>query len=304
MYIKTVKNDIKMYEKGSIEILHAKSQQSLPLHSHECFCFGVVLGGEADFIIGDKKKTLRDGMTFLIPSNTGVTIDTPNGYSYITICLKNEIKDRLMQYSYNNFFPQGGETCNTARRDINYDEGDCSDKTESDTINNNDAAYDDEGKNNPESENAAASINDICVRFIEDGCEERFLDSIAEYIYAGADKDCRPAADARDKEFFMQGEAYIKSHLTEKFDLDELSSYVHVSKYHFIRIFKKYAGVTPNQYYNPAKLFKVKQKLRENEKESDVAADLNFPDQSYLCNMFKRHMGISMRDFKNNIRSI
>ena len=269
MYIKTVKNDIKMYEKGSIEILHAKSQQSLPLHSHECFCFGVVLGGEADFIIGDKKKFLREGMTFLIPSNTGVTIDTPNGYSYITICLKNEIKDRLMQYSYNNFFPQGGER-----------------------------------KCDPESENAAASINDICVRFIEDGCEERFLDSIAEYIYAGADKDCRPAADARDKEFFMQGEAYIKSHLTEKFDLDELSSYVHVSKYHFIRIFKKYAGVTPNQYYNQAKLFKVKQKLRENEKESDVAADLNFPDQSYLCNMFKRHMGISMKDFKNNIRSI
>jgi AraC-like DNA-binding protein len=281
MYIKTVKNDIKMYEKGSIEILHAKSQQSLPLHSHECFCFGVVLGGEADFTIGGIKRPLRAGMTFLIPSNTGVTIDTPDGYSYITICLKNEIKDRLMQYSYNDFFPQGGDKAS-------YD----------------DAARDNKADRDPAGENTADSINDICVRFIEDGCEERFLDSIAEYIYAGADKRQRRASDDRDRDIFVQGAEYIKAHLTEKFELDELSSYVHVSKYHFIRVFKKYAGVTPNQYYNQAKLFKVKQKLRGDEKESDVAADLNFPDQSYLCNMFKRHMGISMKDFKNNIRSI
>jgi len=36
------KNQLSMVEKGYIELVVAKSSHSLPLHSHECFCFGIV----------------------------------------------------------------------------------------------------------------------------------------------------------------------------------------------------------------------------------------------------------------------
>lgn len=257
-----MKNDIKMFERNSIEILYAKGLCSLPLHSHECFCFGVVLDGEATFLIDDKRKELRKGMTYLIPSNVGVTIDTDAGtygYSYITICLKNELKDNLMIYQYDNFFP-----------------------------------HDDK----------ADEIMHICDRFIGGGSQRKFLEDVTELILDGAGEAANSdSEDDYEKKLVTEASDYIKSHLLEKFDLDAAADSVHISKYHFIRLFKKYMGVTPNQYYIQAKLFLAKIELKGEHKESDVAADLGFSDQSYLCNTFKKHMGISMKDFRNNISS-
>ena len=73
---KQMKNKITMVEKSYIEILVAKSGQSLPLHSHECFCLGMVQRGTVTFRIGDQEKVLTRGMAYLIPSNVGVTITT------------------------------------------------------------------------------------------------------------------------------------------------------------------------------------------------------------------------------------
>lgn len=254
-----MKNNIKMYEKGSIEILHADSSHSFPLHSHECFCFGVVKGGRVHFKIGEQEKLLSKGMTYLIPSNVGVIISAAERYSYTTICLKNEIKDYLMQFHYTGYFPQTG---------------------------------------------ADAQIGALCANFINGGSPEIFLKEIFRYLQMEADEK-RPAdAENREIELVEKGKKYIRDHVYEKFSLDDLAGYVHVSKYHFIRLFKKHTGVTPNQYYIQAKLYIAKKELKRNEKETDVAVDLNFADQSYLCNLFKKQMGISMKDFRNNIKVI
>ncbi len=90
--------------------------------------------------------------------------------------------------------------------------------------------------------------------------------------------------------------------MIEDFDLDELCNYVHMSKYYFIRVFKKQTGVTPNQYYIQAKLFVVKKRLKDGAKLTDLSAEMNFADQSYLSNLFKKRMGISMKDYMNNYK--
>lgn len=41
---------------------------------------------------------------------------------------------------------------------------------------------------------------------------------------------------------------YIQSHLAEDLSLEQLLSVVHLSKYHFVRIFKESFGVTPGKY--------------------------------------------------------
>jgi len=65
---------------------------------------------------------------------------------------------------------------------------------------------------------------------------------------------------------------------------------------------KKETGVTLNQYYIQAKLYIVKKRLKNGDKLTDLAAEMNFADQSYLANLFKKHMGISMKDFMNNYK--
>ena len=101
-------------------------------------------------------------------------------------------------------------------------------------------------------------------------------------------------------DYIERAKEYIRNHIHDAFCLKEVAEAVYVSKFYLIRNFKKKVGVTPNQFYIQCKIYAVKQALKENSKETNLAADLNFSDQSYLCNLFKKQMGITMKDFKKN----
>lgn len=253
-----LKNVIQMFEKDSIEILTAESSHSFPLHSHESFCLGVVNQGKVHFQVGDQEKILSKGMNYLIPSNIGVII-TPveKRYGYTTICFKNQFKEYLMNYDYDEYFPKLH-------------------------------AYD--------------QIHDLCDAYINGSSSQFFMDGIISILKRHMLE--KTTVPSMDEDLMECAKKYIRNHIYEPFDLDSLAEYVHISKYHFIRKFKKQTGVTPNQYYIQAKISAAKQALKQNEKETDVAIDLNFSDQSYLCNVFKKQMGISMKDFKKNYTSI
>lgn len=252
-----MKTKIYMFERESIEILNGEGNHSLPLHSHECFCFGIIKQGKVHFKIGNKEKLLLKGMAFIIPSNVGITINSNQNYSYTTICLKNEIRDHFMKCNYKEYFLEG--VC-------------------------------------------LRNIDLYCSEFIKHGLSECLLKEISRCIEHVQEKKI----ETKDinEEIVEKAKDYIRNHICDKFCLDDICKYVYVSKYHFVRIFKKYTGVSPNQYYIQAKLFVAKQLLKQNIQEIKVANELNFSDQSYLCNIFKRRMGISIKEFKRNYQLV
>lgn len=94
---------INIYEQGQIEILTGSHSNPLPLHSHECWCIGLVTEGEVYFKIREQENLLKRGELYVIPSNAGVTIIPKNEYHFITICFKGELGEKfqsieLMQY--------------------------------------------------------------------------------------------------------------------------------------------------------------------------------------------------------------
>lgn len=99
-----MKNIIKFYEKGSIEIVYGQSTHCFPLHSHESFCVGAVIKGSALFTINSTEHLLKESMAFIIPSNTGISISSNFEYNYITICFKNELKKRVENIKFNNYY--------------------------------------------------------------------------------------------------------------------------------------------------------------------------------------------------------
>ena len=99
-----MKNKIDFYDKNSIEILIASSNHTFPLHSHSCFCFGIVEDGSVRFTVCGRSKNLTAGMAFIIPSETGVKIEASSPYRYITICVKGSLKDQLNKYNYTDYF--------------------------------------------------------------------------------------------------------------------------------------------------------------------------------------------------------
>ena len=52
--------------------------------------------------------------------------------------------------------------------------------------------------------------------------------------------------------------------------LDQISRSVHLSKYHFDRLFKRWAGITPMRFLQFTTLAYTKQKLEEWEKEEEI----------------------------------
>lgn len=254
-----MKNQISFYEKDSVEILFASSDHTFPLHSHECFCFGVVEEGCVTFTIDGNRRLLNPGMAFIIPSNVGVSICAEGRYRYITICIKSGWKDDIKNLEFKDYFL----TFATSSR-----------------------------------------IHEMCTDYIKKGSAKAFVQSIITLMKPVIVKDSGKSERSETSGVIKIAAEYICKHAEEKFSLDELAGAVHVSKYYLVKLFKKEMGVTPNQYYIQAKIRIAKKKIKSPQKEVDVAMDLNFNDQSHLCNLFKKQMGISLQDYKKGFREL
>jgi AraC-like DNA-binding protein len=93
---------------------------------------------------------------------------------------------------------------------------------------------------------------------------------------------------------------FIKEHLAEQFNLERVSEYTHMSKYYLLRLFKKQMGVAPYQFYMQEKVKKIRQGIIKDKSTVDLAYHLNFSDQSHLCNIFKRYVGLTPAQFKKS----
>lgn len=99
-----MKNNVKFYEKGSVEILHGESSHCFPLHSHESFCVGAITKGSALVTVNNSSCLLKASMIFINPSNTGIAITADAKYEYITICFKHELKKQVENIRFSKYF--------------------------------------------------------------------------------------------------------------------------------------------------------------------------------------------------------
>lgn len=65
----------------------------------------------------------------------------------------------------------------------------------------------------------------------------------------------------QDREEIIKGKEYIDNHWRDAFDIDKISSVVHMSKYHYTRLFKQYTGMSPYHYYQDVRYARIKEKL-------------------------------------------
>ena len=116
---------------------------------------------------------------------------------------------------------------------------------------------------------------------------------------------CFKNKGARARPKFNGAVADAKTYIeaSRPFNIAALSKAVHISKYHLVRIFKEQVGITPYQFYIGSRIKKIRQGVRANVPLPDLAFDLNFSDQSHLCNTFKKHMGLSPTQYACSYRN-
>jgi AraC family transcriptional regulator len=93
----------------------------------------------------------------------------------------------------------------------------------------------------------------------------------------------------------------VAENLSERLSIDELSAELNMSKFHFLREFKKVTGETPYRYILRKKMERAEELLLDHDmKLTDIAYSLGFSDQSHFTNTFRRWKGISPGEFRKS----
>ena len=91
----------------------------------------------------------------------------------------------------------------------------------------------------------------------------------------------------------VQAKLYIEANYDKEINLDLISSEASFSKFHFLRLFKKSFGLTPNQFLTEARLGNAKKLLSQGASIQDTCWRVGFESTSSFSNLFKRKFGTS-----------
>lgn len=113
-------------------------------------------------------------------------------------------------------------------------------------------------------------------------------------------KFAHPAIVTKDKRI-EDAIDYIRKHMSEAIDLETMVRNTCLSKDHFIRLFKKETGQTPQKYIIKKKLERAQLMLVTQETTTkNIALALGYEDLSYFCRLFKKETGITPQDYRQN----
>lgn len=86
--------------------------------------------------------------------------------------------------------------------------------------------------------------------------------------------------------------AFIEKNYSHAVSIDDMVKNIHVSKYHFIRCFRRTMGITPYSYLTNYRITMAKTFLRSTDKTvSEIAEICGFLDTSNFITQFKKHTG-------------
>ena len=91
----------------------------------------------------------------------------------------------------------------------------------------------------------------------------------------------------------------LEAHSDEPLTLAALARTAGLSRYHFLRTFKRVTGVTPHQWLLGARLRDAARRLAISRAPvTDIALDVGFDDLSNFIRTFRAEFGVSPRTYR------
>ena len=103
-----------------------------------------------------------------------------------------------------------------------------------------------------------------------------------------------------DRKLIKNTYELINDSLDTNFTLDALASNVNLSKYHFLRLFKKEFGLTPHAFIINQRLNKANRLIQKGVSISQASIEVGFNDQSHYTRNFKKFFGYTPLTLKKN----
>lgn len=95
---------------------------------------------------------------------------------------------------------------------------------------------------------------------------------------------------------------YMRAHLHQEINLEELVQKYGVGYSYFRKMFKKYTGVSPGQYHLQLRIIRAKELLVSTDKTiKEISLELGFQTIHYFSLLFKKKTGYSPSEFRKQI---
>ncbi|MHB0775631.1 AraC family transcriptional regulator [Halomonas sp. WWR20] len=108
---------------------------------------------------------------------------------------------------------------------------------------------------------------------------------------------------SRPDALLKRAKDYVLSHLEDDMSLDDLSQAAHLSKYHFLRLFRQQFGMTPHQYVLNCRINAARHALEAGALPNEVALRYGFADLSHFNRRFKRIYGMTPYQYQRSVTS-
>ncbi|HDZ48345.1 hypothetical protein LCGC14_0034890 [marine sediment metagenome] len=265
---------IKSQHVPTLTVLHAAIEDfSYDRHAHEEYAFGVTLAGRQDFFSGGQYHRSPPGNVILF--NPEEVHDGQSGGEHAL--------DYLMVYAHpeqvNALFADALGRDNTA-----------------DFRSNNTLIQD------VQLRNAILELARLVTSHVG-SCidQENALYQVVERtVQLGGVSHSRQVTTRPDALLGLAKE-YIHAHLDSDISLDDISQAAHLSKYHFLRLFRHHYGITPHQYVINCRINAARSALDLGASLTEVALRYGFADLSHFNRRFKRIYGMTPHQYQRDI---
>ena len=97
---------------------------------------------------------------------------------------------------------------------------------------------------------------------------------------------------------------YIDNNFKSQPSIDEIAKNIGMSKFHFIRVFKEYVGVTPKQFLHSVTLNYAKEHIKESKSILDSSLDIGLSSTSRLHELFVNLIGVTPKEWKEKGKNV
>lgn len=105
-------------------------------------------------------------------------------------------------------------------------------------------------------------------------------------------------ANKRQIDTVISTRRFINNHFDKTLNLEALSHTQFTSKFHLLRLFKRYYGQTPLQYLTDKRIEKAKEFLNNGLNVTDTCFEIGFESPASFCTLFKARVGVTPAVFQ------
>lgn len=130
--------------------------------------------------------------------------------------------------------------------------------------------------------------------------ESNLIDALSNLILTSIIYTKESKQIFEDKKIIKNTYEFINDSIETNFTLENLASNVNLSKYHFLRMFKKEFGLTPHAFIINERLNRANKLIQSGLAISEASIQVGFNDQSHFSRNFKKYFGYTPSYLQKN----